>query len=395
MVPFVSPRRRILWALAAGATLVVALTVVWSLRALGYAANPFDPARLELPPAQLRLEPMKASTSLRAFYSGHSLADGVPEDVLAIAQSRGQSLEFEFQSIPGSLIRQRTKGEDPDAPGWPGFSAGKNRGGSGLNVEAELRRHPAHGPNPDAYDLLVVTERHDLPYAVYHERTIPYLRVLEDRLIEGNPDARTLLYHSWLEIDFAAPRHFVDYERKALPLWECVASAVNHGLAADGRRDRITVLPGATALAALVERLDRGEVPGAPGETSRERIQALFRDQVHLSPLGRYFIAAVHYAALFGQSPEGSAAPAGVSPELAGELQRLAWQHVSDYAPRAAAAAQRGADVCTDYATDVMCPAFAAHPRGESSVGIISNLKQNWHCRRGFSDTGTANQPFH
>jgi hypothetical protein len=289
------------------------------------------------------------------------------------------------------LIRQRTKGENPDATDWPGFRAGKNRDGSGLNVEAELRRHPAHGPNPLAYDVLVVTERHDLPYAVYAEHTVRYLRVLQDRLMEGNPDARTLLYHSWLEIDLDAPEKFVEYERKALPLWECVASSANRGLAADGRRDRITVLPGATALAELVERLARGELPGASGATPRERVQSLFADSVHLSPLGRYFIGLVHYAALFGQSPEGSAAPAGVSPELASGLQRLAWQHVSAYAPRADAAAERSAAVCTDYATHVMCPAFAKHTRGQSSVNVISSLKQNWQCRQGFSTPGEGN----
>jgi hypothetical protein len=369
------------------------LSLAFVARAVGYFEAPFDPARLALASMPASAPP-KAATTLRAFYSGHSLSDGVPAEVQAIAQSRGQSLEYEFQSIPGSLIRQRTKGEDPAAADWPGFRAGKNREGSGLDVEATLRRRPAHGPNPEAYDALVVTERHDLPYAIYHEHTIEYLRVLQDRLIEGNAAAQDYLYHSWLEIDLDAPEKFVAYERAALPLWECVASAVNRGLEADGRRDRVRVLPGATALADLVEQLARGPLPGASAATARERIQPLFSDRVHLTPLGRYFIGAVHYAVLFGQSPEGSPAPAGVSPELARELTRVAWQHVSAYGPRADAAAQRGAAVCTDYATQVMCPAFAAHPRDESSVSIISSLKQNWLCRRGFVPEA-GKPPFH
>lgn len=363
-----------------------------ALDAVGYFDAPFDRTRLELPSTGFS-DDTRPAVTLRAFYSGHSLSDGIPAEVQAIAQSRGQSLDYEFQSIPGSLIRQRTKGEDADAPDWPGFRAGNNRGGSGLNVEAELQRRPAHGPNPTAYDALVVTERHDLPYAIYREHTIDYLRVLQNRLIEGNAQAQSYLYHSWLEIDLDAPEHFVAYERAALPLWECVASAVNRGLAADGRRDRLRVLPGATALAELVEQLARGTLPGASGATARERVQPLFSDHVHLTPLGRYFMGAVHYAVLFGQSPEGSPAPAGVPAELARELQRVAWQHVSAYAPRADAAAQRGAQVCTDYAVQVMCPAFAAHPRNESSVSIISGLRQNWHCRRGFSPEG-SNAPF-
>jgi hypothetical protein len=388
----VSNGQRVIGALVAALAVVGALFV--SSR-LGWFERSFDRARLELPAAALSSAPLPSAARLRAFYSGHSLADGVPEEVAAIAQSRAQSLTFELQSMPGSLIRQRTKGEDPDAPGWPGFSAGRNRSGSGLDVEAELRRHPAHGPNPDAYDVLVVTERHDLPYAIYREHTIDYLRVLHDRLIEGNPKAHTLLYHSWLEIDLDQPEKFVAYERKALPLWECVASAVNRGLAADGRSDRIRVLPGASALAELVERLATGTLAGAAGGDARERVQALFRDQVHLTPLGRYFMGTVHYAALFGQSPEGSPAPAGVSPELARELQRLAWQHVSGYAQRAEAAAGRGAELCTDYATHVMCPAFAVHPRGESSISVISSLRHNWQCRQGFGAPRDGVPPFH
>jgi hypothetical protein len=382
-------------AVLVGVVVFCALAGIVLLRGVGYFEADFDASRLEPTPTSLQREPPKPVTSLRAFYSGHSLADGVPRVVSAIAAARAQSLEYEFQSLPGSLIRQRTKGEDPDAAGWPGFSAGTNREGSGLNVEAELRRRPAHGPNPAAYDVLVVTERHDLPYAVYAEHTLRYLRVLQDRLIDGNAAARTLLYHTWLEIDVDAPQRFIDYERKALPLWECVASAVNRGLAADGRRDRITVLPGATALAELIERLAQGSLPGAPGATARERVQALFADRVHLNDVGRYFIGAVHYAALFAQSPEGSPAPAGVSPEFAVELQRLAWQHVSAYATRAGSDAERGAEVCTDYAARVMCPAFAAHPRAESSVGVISSLKQNWLCRRGFSESDDPSPPFH
>ncbi|MET0410126.1 MAG: hypothetical protein ABW217_02465, partial [Polyangiaceae bacterium] len=281
------PSTRARWiGLLGGAVLLGGLGLGLGLRAVGYFEAPFDRARLELSSTGLP-EPATPRETLRAFYSGHSLADGIPAEVQAIAQSRGQSLEYQFQSIPGSLIRQRTKGENPDAPDWPGFRAGKNRGGEGLNVEAELRRKPAHAPNPDAYDALVVTERHDLPYAIYHERTIEYLRVLHNRLIEGNAQAQDFLYHSWLEIDLDHPEHFVSYERDALPLWECAASAVNRGLEADGRRDRVRVLPGATALAELVEQLARGTLPGASGATARERIQPLFGDRVHLTALGR------------------------------------------------------------------------------------------------------------
>lgn len=376
---------------ALAAILATVLFVVAALLWLGfklvYFDGRFDAARLELGPDDPALARPEAS-ALRAFYSGHSLSDGVPDALAPLARSLGKSFDYEQQSLPGSLLRERTKGADPNADGFPGLRQGKNKDGSGLDVEAALRT-----TGPDAYDVLVVTERHDLPYAVRAENTIGYLRALHDRFMQGNPQGQTFLYHTWLELDLDDPAHFVDYERKLLPMWECVASAVNRGLARQGRSDRVLVLPGATALADLVELVARGELTALPGASARERLSQMFEDQVHLTELGRYFMANVHYAALFGSSPEGGAAPAGVSEALARELQRVAWAHVERYRRTARSAAERGAELCTDYAKAVVCPAFTAHPRGEDAVGTISRLRQNWRCRQAFTDP-TAERPF-
>jgi len=99
---------------------------------------------------------------VRAFYSGHSLSEGVPEVVEQIARSLGHRLNFEVQVLGYSLLRQRTKGEVPSASEWSGYRAGQNRGSAGLNVADELRQPRRLAPG-DKYDVLVVTERHDLP----------------------------------------------------------------------------------------------------------------------------------------------------------------------------------------------------------------------------------------
>jgi hypothetical protein len=374
-----------LW-LAAVVALLGAGVLVWLCRALGYFDPPFDPARLALRAAPAPPTPQPPRT-LRAFYSGHSLSDGVPEVVAGIARSLGREFEFEFQSLPGSLIRARTMGDEPGAPEGSGFRSGKNRNGSGLDVEAALRARPTTGSSaPTPYDVLVVTERHDLPYAVLEEGTVQHLLALHDRLIDGNPRGQTLFYHTWLEVDPDDPAHFIEYERKALVLWECVASAVNRRLAASQRADRLRVLPGGTALAALLERVVRGEVAGAPGDTAAERVGALFEDRVHLNDLGRFFLGAVHYAALFHESPQGAALPPNVAPELGAEMLRLAWEHVSAYSQHAAAASERGLDVCADYTAKVLCPLFAAHPRSRGPVSLLDSKRRELHCRRRFSD---------
>jgi hypothetical protein len=80
---------------------------------------------------------------VRAFYSGHSLSEGVPEIVEQIARPLGYRRDFEEQILGYSLLRQRTKG-------------------AGLNVAEELRQ-PRRLASGDKYDVLVVAERHDLP----------------------------------------------------------------------------------------------------------------------------------------------------------------------------------------------------------------------------------------
>jgi hypothetical protein len=347
---------------------------------------PFDESRLAVKATSAEpLGPGSGAPVLRAFYSGHSLSDGVPEQVLGIAESLGRKFDFEFQSIPGSPIRKRTKGNDPKVDGFPGLKSGRNRTGNGLDVEAALK-HP--------WEALVVTERHDLPYAAIEEQTAVYLRVLHDRAIAGNAKVKTLLYHGWLPIDFERPEAFVEYERAALVLWECVASAVNKKLASEGRSDRIVVLPGATALADLVEKLAKGEIKGAPGGTAAERVKTLFSDQVHLTKTGRYLVSAAHFAALFGVTPEGAAVPPEVPPELGRAMQKLAWEHVSAYATRARGAAAREMDVCRDYATRVMVPRFYEHTARGGALESLRNVKRKLDLQRVYADPQDPKNPF-
>jgi hypothetical protein len=356
-------------------------------RAAGWLEAPFDRRRLVLDPAPPR-EPPAGVTSLAALYSGHSLSEGVAEHVQALAQSVGQEFRYEQQLLVGSLIRQRVRGENPQSVEFAGFKSGRNRTGVGLDVEAALRgtlpppERAARGL-PERFDALVVTERHDLPYAVAAEGTVQNLREIHDRLIEGNPQARSFFYQSWLEIDPVHPERFVDYERKAVVLWECVASAVNRGLAQAGRSDRVQVLPGGVALAALVERLAQGNLEGLPVLTPLQRLKLVFRDNVHLTDTGQYFMGAVHYATLFGRSPEGGALPPEVSPPLGRELQRLAWEQAQSYTAEAEMRAARPRELCSDYARSVLCPLFNQHVHHGGSQPLVA-LRRTLRCRSAF-----------
>lgn len=301
-----------------------------------------------------------APAALRAFYSGHSLSDGIPEVIAGLAAARGKSWSHVVRSAPGSLLRERAA--------WP---------------------------DEQTFDALVATERHDLPYAAYHEQTVKHLSQLHARHVKQNPAGRTWFYHVWMSGARTSPQAFVDYERRALPLWECVASQVNRMNAAQGTPGRVLVLPGATALADLVQDLMADRVLGIVGATPDERIGAVFRDDVHLTPIGTYFLAAIHYSTLFGESAEGIAPPPEIALPLAHELQRRAWQHVLAYAPQAEAAASRDMSACRAYAADVMCEAFHNLPSvaGQGVLSALKNTKNKVLCRMRYNADDPKN-PF-
>lgn len=279
------------------------------------------------PVAVQPLAPPRADA--RLMISGHSLTDEpFPTYLAAIAGSLSTPLLWNQQSLFGSSLRQRTRGE-PGAPDWSGYRRGRNRDGDRLDIAAELRRPATLDGRP--YDALLVTEQHTLLGNIVWNDSVRYLRHIHDRLIEGNRAATTYLYESWMDVsDMDDPRRWIAYELAAAPVWRCVATRINLSLAGEGRADRIEPLPAASALASLVAQATGRGVPGISARTTRETMARLFRDSVHLTPLGTYHVALVAYATIYRRSPVGAWAPAGVTPAAAAALQRAAWRFVED-----------------------------------------------------------------
>jgi len=334
---------------------------------------------------------------VQAFYTGHSLSAGVPEAVERIARSLGDHFTFQEQVLDYSLLRQRTKGET-DGTQWTGYGAGNNRNGSGLNVAAELR-NPKHLSVDQKYDVLVATERHDLPAVAGKERTAFYLAELTKHLLAGNSNAEVFLYHTWLGVDADAPLPWVEYERSVLRMWECIASRTNLDLEARGAIPRVRVLPGGAALAELIAELWAGNVPGVARDTAASRVRLAFADTVHMSEVGRYFLALVHYAVLFGRSPEGAASPASLKNVTSRYMQALAWRYVTSYGRNANNRAKRDMTVCRDLVMGEICPAFASL-RTTSRIPLLTALKQalqTYRCRKGlgnaFSEPSESRKP--
>ncbi len=288
------------------------------------------------------------------LFSGHSLLDNpVPDWVGDIASAKGDTLNWEQQNVVGSPLRVRTRGNG--SSGWSGYSLGKNRTGSNRDLLAELAT-PSTIPAGERYDSLLVTERHDPLETVRWENTVGYLRHFHDRLAAHQSDARTYFYQVWPDIDKAAPAPWVTYQTTELLLWECIVGKVNLTLEADSRPKNVVVIPGSVALARLVTAALADEVPGVSG-TQRQKLDAIFSDNVHLTPIGQYFIAAVHYASLFGKPPAGAAAADPVAAATAAFLEALAWTAVTDYADGDFAGARPMSECRARIASEV-CPAF-------------------------------------
>lgn len=291
------------------------------------------------------------------LFSGHSLLDNpVPDWVDAIASARGDTLGWEQQNVIGSPLRVRTRGDGQT--GWGGYGLGKNRVGSNRDLLAELAT-PSTIPAGQRYDSLLVTERHDPLETVRWENTVGYLRHFHDRLAAHQGDARTYFYQVWPDIDKDAPAPWITYQTTELLLWECIVGKVNLTLEAESRPKNVVVVPGSVALARLVSAALADEVPGVSG-TPRQKLDAIFSDNVHLTAIGQYFIAAVHYASLFGKPPAGADAADQVASPTAAFLEGLAWTAVTEYAGAGDPAGARPMSECRARIASEVCPAFYA-----------------------------------
>jgi len=268
--------------------------------------------------------------SAHVFISGHSLTHNpLGEWVGEIAESLKKEYKFNQHLIGGSPIRVRTAGMEWNVTSWPGYRGGDNYRGKDLDVISELKSPKTIGKNAK-YDTLVITERHDLLNTLLWEETIPLLRHYHDRLIAGNPDARTFFYQGWLDINKKDPSMWITHTTNDLFAWECASTKANLTLAADGRKDRIYTLPTGAALVELVKRIMNNEVAGIKGST-QEKLDVIFQDNVHMTYTGYYYISLVTYSAIYQSSPVGADVLADVNTETGKALQQIAWNFIKNY----------------------------------------------------------------
>lgn len=260
---------------------------------------------------------------LRVYHLGHSL---VGRDMPAmLAQLAGEGHRYESQLGWGTPLESHWGPESKIA----GFE----------RENAHARFRPVREALASGeYDVLVLTEMVELRDAIrYHDSAAQLARwaALARAAPRAGEPVRVYLYESWHRLDDA--EGWLDrLERDYALLWE--GELLRGALARDEERRPIWVIPAGQVMAAVVRAAEAGEIEGLE---RRERLFALdesgAQDPIHLSDLGCYLVALVHYAVLYQRDPQGlphelrkADGTAAAAPTLATarELQRITWQVV-------------------------------------------------------------------
>jgi hypothetical protein len=268
------------------------------------------------------------SQDYNAFYIGHSLSDQIPDMVESIAKDVFETnFEWTYQGIPGAPLRwQWDRKNERDyniiEPHYFGFY------------------DENEGLPTGEFDLLVLTEA--VPrYGDLINETYQYADSLARYALQYNPGTKIYLYEDWHCIKSGTPTG-CDYDVDAnpwrqrleddLPMWESVVDTLNSRLSPT---NQVCMIPAGQALAQLYDSIAVGSVPGLTS------IDDLFSDDIHLTDVGKYFVACVHFATIFGASPVGATNQTQVwwggdfedipTEEQAKFFQEIAWKVSVEY----------------------------------------------------------------
>ncbi len=220
-------------------------------------------------------------TPIRVFHIGHSL---VNRDMPAmLAQLAGEGHAYESQLGWGATLKSHW-GDEP----VNGFEA--------ENAHPRYRDARQAVSSGD-YDAIVLTEMVEIRDALRYFDSARYLKQFTEAALAVRPDTRVYLYETWHPLD--DPEGWLErIDADLARFWE--AGILRPALYNLPQGTRIHLIPAGQALAAFVR-----EVESRGGVGNLRNRNDLFSDQIHLNDMGNYFVALVHYAVLYGSSPEG------------------------------------------------------------------------------------------
>jgi hypothetical protein len=245
------------------------------------------------------------------------------------------------RDMPAMLAQLAPAGHDYRSQlGW-GATLKGHWGDAEVGGFKEENAHPKFRAAREAvasgdYDAVVLTEMVEIRDALRYFDSARYFALWAQEAVAARADVRVFLYETWHRLD--DKEGWLDrIDRDLDRYW--LSRLVGPGLAELPADARLHLIPAGQALAALVRQVEtRGGVGGVKDRTG------LFSssddgtvDPIHLNDLGNYFVALVHFAALYQRSPvglpfalaRGDGTPA-VAPdaEMAGLMQETAFEVV-------------------------------------------------------------------
>jgi hypothetical protein len=229
------------------------------------------------------------SAKVDAVYIGHSLQSDIPDMVMALSDGR---FSFKEQFIPGAPLRWQW--DEPTRPKTDVEPHYQGRYNVLINSGTEV---------------LVMVESVPRGEAPSMEESLDYTSHFLAFARSKNPNIRVFYYEPWHHITSGTPEADRDDRNSPTrtlrwrprlkadrPKWDRVVAEANRK--APGKVP-LKLIPAASALGQLSDEIEAGRVPGL--RSARD----LFDDTIHLNPLGKYFVACLHYRAIFGGTVSG------------------------------------------------------------------------------------------
>jgi hypothetical protein len=257
---------------------------------------------------------------------GHSLLNHeIPQMLRLISASKGKQITVYEQITNGTALNANWKNSDKSEK-------------HPENKYGDLRQEMEKASPP--FDAIVLTERVAIKDSIQWEDTLGSTIQWRNHALRFNPKAKVYHYTTWVGF------HNGDWWKDVPDAKTWRARTVSDGqlyekVAADAMKDSrsskgssIQFVPGHAAMGLLFDALESGKLPWLG--TS---IRAVMTDDIHLKPIGNYYIACVMYASLFQDSPVGAT---GVTKGIWGHdltdlpkdhamaLQSLAWRAVNN-----------------------------------------------------------------
>ena len=265
-----------------------------------------------------------AQQQVKSYHLGNSLTDTISGFLEPIADSAGKNLLFMRKSVPGCSIRYHW---DHNRAGFasPDWWANDYNDACAKKVD-HLFLQPF--PNPPGLDDDGTYGGKFIELArKYNPRADVWLYAQWPDRVNWRRDAYST-GAGWMHPPWFPPnRHPVNWEEAVannMAYYLDLRKIWDKQIEARGAKP-VRVCPGGPALVRLKKEIDAGRVPGIG-----TFFDTMFSDDIHLSSPGRYLVALVHYACIFGESPEGKVtfANSGLSAEQAAIFQRIAWETV-------------------------------------------------------------------